>query len=432
MFQISSLHKAFGARVLFDNISWHVQDRDRVGLSGPNGAGKTTLLRMLAGLEKPDDGAITRPANLTVGYLPQDGLTHGGRTLFQEASQAFESLLTLQAEMQNLEVHLGDSGVPPAEHERRLTRYSEVQEAFRHQGGYDIEARVTAVLRGLGFSSSDFDRPTETFSGGWQMRIALATLLLRRPWLLLMDEPTNHLDLEARNWLEGFLLSYPYAVVLVSHDRFFLESVVTAIAEVGLRTLTTYRGSYSAYLVERDARLDRLREQRRRQDEEVTRIQAFIDRFRYQATKAAQVQSRVKMLGKIRRSRFPPSASVSTSPFRPPPRAGEPCSSFVTYARRTADVCVFDNVTVHIERGDRIALVGPNGRWQIDPHAYAVGGGTTRQRDPRRRPTRRGAILRARRSHSPGRVADSPRDAGIGVARAYGPGHSEHPRWISV
>ena len=361
MFQISSLHKAFGARVLFDNVSWHVQDRDRVGLSGPNGVGKTTLLRMLAGLEKPDDGAITRPANLTVGYLPQDGLTHGGRTLFQEASQAFESLLTLQAEMQDLEVHLGNSGVPPAEHERRLTRYSEVQEAFRHQGGYDIEARVTAVLRGLGFSSSDFDRPTETFSGGWQMRIALAKLLLQRPWLLLMDEPTNHLDLEARNWLEGFLLSYPYAVVLVSHDRFFLESVVTAIAEVGLRTLTTYRGSYSAYLVERDARLDRLREQRRRQDEEVTRIQAFIDRFRYQATKAAQVQSRVKMLEKITPIEVPPERKRVHFTFPTAAKSGRTVLELRDVRKAYGDVCVFDNVTVHIERGDRIALVGPNG-----------------------------------------------------------------------
>ena len=361
MFQISSLHKAFGARVLFDRVTWHVQDRDRVGLCGPNGAGKTTLLRMLAGLEQPDDGAITRPASLTVGYLPQDGLTHEGRTLFQEASHAFESLLALQAEMRELEVRLGDSSVPTAEHERMLTRYSEVQEAFHHQDGYDIEARVTAVLRGLGFNTSDFNRPTETFSGGWQMRIALATLLLRRPWLLLMDEPTNHLDLEARNWLEGFLVSYPFAVVLVSHDRFFLESVVTAIAEVSLRTLTTYRGSYSAYLVERDARLDRLREQRRRQDEEVTRIQAFIDRFRYQATKAAQVQSRVKMLQKIRPIEVPPERKRVHFTFPTAAKSGRTVLELRDACKAYGDISVFDNVSVHIERGDRIALVGPNG-----------------------------------------------------------------------
>ena len=361
MVQLSSLHKAFGARVLFDDVTWHVQDRDRVGLCGPNGAGKTTLLRMLAGLEKPDDGDITRPANQTVGYLPQDGLTHAGRSLFAEASHAFEFLLTLQTEMRDLEVRLGDSSVPPAEHEQLLTRYSEVQETFRHQGGYDIEARVTAVLRGLGFSTSDFDRPTETFSGGWQMRIALAKLLLRRPRLLLMDEPTNHLDLEARNWLEGFLVSYPYAVVLVSHDRFFLESVVTEIAEVSLRTLATYRGSYSAYLVERDARLERLREQRRRQDEEVSRIQAFIDRFRYQATKAAQVQSRVKMLRKITLIDVPPERKQVHFTFPTAAKSGRTVLELRDVHKAYGDVSVFESVSVHIERGDRIALVGPNG-----------------------------------------------------------------------
>ncbi len=245
MLQLSALHKAFGARVLFDDVTWQVQAGDRVGLCGPNGAGKTTLLRMLAGLDEPDSGVITHPADLTVGYLPQDGLIHAGHTLFAEAKTAFEDLLSLQSEMRQLEAQLGDASVPATMHERMLTRYSEVQDAFRHQGGYDIESRVTAVLWGLGFSGSDFDRPTDTFSGGWQMRIALAKLLLRRPRLLLMDEPTNHLDLEARNWLEEFLVGYPHAVVLVSHDRFFLDRVVTAITEIGLRTLTTIPGSYT-------------------------------------------------------------------------------------------------------------------------------------------------------------------------------------------
>ena len=229
MLQLSALHKAFGVRVLFDDVTWQVRAGDRVGLCGPNGAGKTTLLRILAGLDEPDGGAITHPADLTVGYLPQDGLTHAGYTLFAEARNAFGYLLSLQSEMRQLETQLGDARVSATEHERMLTRYSEVQDTFRHQGGYDIESRVTAVLRGLGFNDSDFDRRTDTFSGGWQMRIALAKLLLRRPQLLLMDEPTNHLDLEARNWLEEFLVSYSHAVVLVSHDRFFLDSVVTAI-----------------------------------------------------------------------------------------------------------------------------------------------------------------------------------------------------------
>ena len=191
MLQLSALHKAFGARVLFDDVTWQVQAGDRVGLCGPNGAGKTTLLRMLAGLDEPDSGVITHPADLTVGYLPQDGLIHAGHTLFAEAKTAFEDLLSLQSEMRQLEAQLGDASVPATMHERMLTRYSEVQDAFRHQGGYDIESRVTAVLWGLGFSGSDFDRPTDTFSGGWQMRIALAKLLLRRPRLLLKSTPTS-------------------------------------------------------------------------------------------------------------------------------------------------------------------------------------------------------------------------------------------------
>ena len=337
MLQLSALHKAFGARVLFDDATWQVRAGDRIGLCGPNGAGKTTLLRMLAGLDEPDGGAITHPADLTVGYLPQDGLTHAGHTLFAEARNAFGYLLSLQSEMRQLEIQLSDAHLPATDHERMLTRYSEIQDTFRNQGGYDIESRVTAVLRGLGFNDSDFDRQTDTFSGGWQMRIALAALLLRRPRLLLMDEPTNHLDLEARNWLEEFLIAYPHAVVLVSHDRFFLDSVVTAITEIALRTLSTYPGSYSAYVVEHDAQLEKLREQKRRQDEEVVKIQAFIDRFRYKATKAAQVQSRVKMLAKITPIEVPPDSETwSTSRFRLRPRVGEPSSIFATHGRRTA------------------------------------------------------------------------------------------------
>ncbi len=189
--------------------------------------------------------------------------------------------------------------LPDGEHEALLVRYHDLTEFFRRAEGHSIDLRVTQVLEGLGFSKADFDKPAETFSGGWQMRIALAKLLLGRPTLLLLDEPTNHLDLDARNWLEEYLSSYPHAVILVSHDRFFLDSVVTRIAEISLRTITDYMGNYSGFLVERDARLERLRKAKHEQDEEIGRLRAFIDRFRYQATKAAQVQSRIKMLDKI-------------------------------------------------------------------------------------------------------------------------------------
>ena len=361
MLHISNLHKAFGDRVLFDKVSWQLQPGQRVGLCGPNGAGKTTLLKMLSGEVEADAGEIARPNDLTVGYLPQDGLTHAGRTLYDETSRAFEPLLALQAELRDLEIRLGDTSLSATEHDAALARYSEVQTAFQDRDGYGIEAKVDAVLRGLGFEGTDFEKPTETFSGGWQMRIALAKLLLRRPRLLLLDEPTNHLDLEARNWLEEFLVDYPDAVVLVSHDRYFLDSVVTEIAEVGLRTLTEFRGTYSAYLTEREARIARLREAKKRQDEEVARMRLFIDRFRYKATKAKQVQSRVKMLEKITPIEVPAARKRVHFKFPASAKSGRTVVELRDVAKAYGDVRVFERANVHIERGDRVALVGPNG-----------------------------------------------------------------------
>ena len=361
MVQLSEVRKAFGARVLIDAANWQVGPGDRVGLCGPNGTGKTTLLRMMAGLDEPDAGVITRSTGLTVGYLPQEGLTHSGRTLFEEASEAFEDLLALHREMRALEGRLGDVDIPATEHDQMLERYSDAQEAFRDRGGYDIDARVTAVLRGLGFRREQFDHPCETFSGGWQMRIALAKLLLRDPRLLLLDEPTNHLDLEARNWLEDYLRSYSHALVLVSHDRFFLDTVATSIVEIGLRKLTTYQGGYSAYLIEREARLERLREQKRRQDEDVARMRAFIDRFRYQATKAAQVQSRVKMLDKVTPIEIPPERKRVHFTFPGCARSARAVVELQDVRKAYGDLTVFEHTNVLIERGDRVALVGPNG-----------------------------------------------------------------------
>ncbi len=255
MIQLVSLSKSFGARVLLDTVSWQIDERERVGLAGPNGVGKTTVHKMLAGLDEPDAGTIVKPSGLTVGYLPQDGLDHSGRTLHEEASLAFKPLLDMRAEIHSLEERLRDDSVTECGHEAMLSRYSDLQEHFRRLEGYSIDLKVMTVLRGLGFSAEDMEKPTETFSGGWQMRIALARLLLTRPGLLLLDEPTNHLDLDARNWLEEYLTDYPHAVILVSHDRFFLDAVVTRITDIGLRKLTDYVGNYSAYLRERELRM---------------------------------------------------------------------------------------------------------------------------------------------------------------------------------
>jgi ATP-binding cassette, subfamily F, member 3 len=359
--QLSDLSKSFGDRNLIDHVTWQISDGDRVGLCGPNGAGKTTLLKMLADLDEPDSGAIVRPADLTIGYLPQDGLTHSGRTVFEEASSAFQPLLDIKAEMHDIEHRLGDASIPQDEHDAMLVRYSELQDRFRLGDGYSMDLRIATVLRGLGFDPDDAARPAETFSGGWQMRIALAKLLLGRPNLLLLDEPTNHLDLEARNWLEEYLGAYPYAVILVSHDRYFLDAVVTRITDLNLRKLTDYVGNYSKYVAQRDAMLDRLRQAKKEQDEETARVKMFIDRFRYQATKAAQVQSRIKLLEKVVPIEVPPERKRIHFTFPACRKSGRTVLELKHVRKAYGPVTVFSNLSLHIERGDRIALVGPNG-----------------------------------------------------------------------
>ncbi|MQA31870.1 MAG: ATP-binding cassette domain-containing protein [Luteitalea sp.] len=361
MIQLSELTKSFGDRVLLDRVTWQIGDRERVGLCGPNGAGKTTLLKMMAGLDEPDAGTILKPAALTVGYLPQDGLTHAGRSIVEEASSAFRDLLAMKAEMHALEDRLGDPAIPEPQHEAMLARYSDLQDRFTLGDGYSIDMKTGTVLQGLGFKTGDFERPTDTFSGGWQMRIALAKLLLQQPNLLLLDEPTNHLDLEARNWLEEYLNAYPHAVILVSHDRFFLDAVVTRIADLTLRTLTDYVGNYSAYLVAHQARIEQMRKAKREQDEEVARVKMFIDRFRYQATKASQVQSRIKMLEKVVPIEVPPERKKIHFDFPACAKSGRTVLELKHVRKAYGETVIFSDLNIHLERGDRVALVGPNG-----------------------------------------------------------------------
>jgi ATP-binding cassette subfamily F protein 3 len=362
MIHVEGLTKHYGERVLLEDVDWHVKKKDRIGLSGPNGSGKTTLLRMLAGMEEPDEGSIRMAGDTTIGYLPQDGIVHHGRTVYDEVALAFEELLALKDEQHRIEDSLaGASHDDGGDHERLLERYAEVMDRFKHLGGYEIDARVADVLKGLGFSLADQARKTEEFSGGWQMRIALAKLLLARPNLLLLDEPTNHLDLPARNWLEEYLEDYPGSVVLVSHDRYFLDSTVKRITQLGLRTLTDYHGNYSKYVVEHEARMERLREAHRRQSEEIDKTEAFINKFRYQATKARQVQSRIKMLDKVERIEIPPERKKIRFKFPDAPKAGRVVEELKGVRRVYGDNVVLRHVDLMVERGDRIALVGPNG-----------------------------------------------------------------------
>ncbi|SEA53933.1 ATP-binding cassette, subfamily F, member 3 [Desulfuromusa kysingii] len=356
MLQLKNIDKFFADRRIFAAIDWHIRPTDRIGLCGENGAGKSTLLKLLAGLVESDGGVLQIAKGTTFGYLPQDGLEHKGSSLFIETQSALADLQQMESTLRQLESTIAESA--DAE---ELERYAELQQLFEQRGGYQMESEVGRVLHGLGFSTEDFNKPCDNFSGGWQMRIALAKLLLQKPNLLLLDEPTNHLDLPARDWLEEYLLSYPYAIVLVSHDRFFLDSVVSRIVEIWNGQLTTYPGNYSRYIQARDERIMALKAAKQQQDEEIAKIEAFISRFRYQANKASQVQSRVKQLEKIERISLPPQRKKIAFSFPTPPKGGRIIVGLQRASQHYGSLKVLQHVDVQVEQGERLALVGPNG-----------------------------------------------------------------------
>ncbi len=361
MLQIKNLGKAYRGEWLFRSLDFHVNEQDRVGLVGENGTGKTTLMKLLAGIVPPDEGEVTGPKNLTFGYLPQDGLFARGRTLFEEALSVFDDLRRLEAECRQLEHELSETPESSSEHMRILKRYASLSQQFRMQGGYALEARVGTVLLGLGFARSDWQRHCEEFSGGWQMRIALARLLLQQPRLLLLDEPTNHLDLDARNWLEDYLGQYPHAMMVVSHDRFFLDSTVERILEIRNHSVHFYRGGYEAFVRQRKERLARLVAAHDEQQREIARIKAFADKFRYKATKAAQVQSRLKELERMVKIDIPEATKSLKVRFPEGPRTGRLVLQLENVTAGYGGDLVFRNLSLILERGDRVALVGPNG-----------------------------------------------------------------------
>ncbi len=361
MIQLTGAGKRFGEKLLFADLNCMITPRDRIGVVGGNGTGKTTLLKILAALEPLDYGARSAMKGITAGYLPQEGLALSGRTVFEECLAVFDSLRSMEGEMESLTRALAELDHEGPEYRQAADRFHQLDTQFRARDGYALEAQVGAVLSGLGFARRDWDRRTEEFSGGWQMRIALARLLLEKPNLLLLDEPTNHLDIEARDWLEQYLDSYPHAFVLISHDRYFLDVTAGRILEIWNRAVHFYAGNYSRYLVQKAERLAQLEAAWRNQQDRIQQLEAFISRFRYQATKARQVQSRIKELEKVDRIELPSQEKPVHFRFPQPKSSGRIVAELTHAAKSYGEHTVFDGLSLIIERGQRIALVGPNG-----------------------------------------------------------------------
>jgi len=361
MIQFSSAGKRFGPKLLFENVDWRITSADRIGLVGANGSGKTTLLRILEGAESLDSGALTVTRGISAGYLPQYGLSLSGRTVFEECLSVFDDLRSMERQLESLASEMTTLDPAGSEYQDVAELFHRVEGELRTRDGYALEAKVGAVLTGLSFPKEDWTRRTEEFSGGWQMRIALARLLLEKPNVLLLDEPTNHLDLEARNWLEGYLSSYPYAFVLVSHDRFFLDVTVKRTIEIWNRSLHFYSGNYSRYLEQKTERRAQIEATAKNQQDRIRQLEAFINRFRYQATKARQVQSRIKELERMERIELPPKEKTIHFSFPQPRPSGRVVAEFRSVSKSFGEKRVFDNASFLIERGDRVALVGVNG-----------------------------------------------------------------------
>jgi len=367
MIQLSGAGKRFGHKLLFENVDWLITNRDHIGLVGGNGTGKSTLMKVLGGMDTFDYGSLTVAKGVSAGYLPQDGLTLSGRTVFAECMSVFDDLRAMEQELESLTHSMAELDHTSAEYEAVADRYQRVEHEFRARDGYSIEAEVGRVLMGLGFNKEDWQRLTDEFSGGWQMRLALAKLLLQKPNLLLLDEPTNHLDLEARNWLEEYLQNYPYTFLLISHDRYFLDVTVDKIAEIWNKKFWFYTGNYDKFLAQKTQRNEQLQAAYRNQRERIEQLEVFINRFRYQATKAKQVQSRIKELERIERIEIPPEEKSIHFSFPQPKASGRIVAEFETVAKTypgrngAGPKEVFRDVSFMIERGDRIALVGVNG-----------------------------------------------------------------------
>ena len=365
---VNSLTKSFGARVLFAGVNFRINEHDRWALVGPNGAGKTTLLNIIAGQDGADSGSVTLGKGARIGFLEQHATELADGSILEVALEAVGDLTAMATELQALEAQI--SSLDPEHEAARLAKaldtYGHLSLIFEQSGGYETESQARKVLFGLGFKEADLDRPVKGFSGGWKMRIALAQLLLGHPDIMLLDEPTNHLDLESVRWFEGFLRTYEGAIILVSHDRAFMDGLVDNVLEIENQALTAFKGNYSAYVRQREQRLQQLRQAYEQQQKEIAHMQAFIERFRFKATKARQVQERVAKLEHLQRIVPPEARKKVHFRFPQPPRTGDLVIELASIHKSYGALEVYGapdspGVNLSLYRGDKVALVGPNG-----------------------------------------------------------------------
>lgn len=363
MLSLDNISLSFGGKNLFNDINALINPGERIGLVGPNGAGKSTLLKIITGEIEPDSGDIMLSKASTVGYLPQDGVAADPDcTVFEEMKSAFDDLLDLEEEVQHIRQKLSSVDQESDEYEKILQRYGTLQSRLEQSGAYSLDADIEKVLMGLGFSPDDFSRMTTEFSGGWLMRMALGKLLLQKPTYLLLDEPTNHLDIESLRWIEQFLKNYDGTVIIVSHDKAFLNKITTRTLALENGKMQDYAGNYTYYREKHAERQEHLRQAYKNQQKEIKETQEFIDRFRYKASKAKQVQSRIKQLEKMDKIELDEQGEEEISfEFPPPERSGAIVMRLENIRKQYDDNVVFEDLSYSIDRGDKIAVVGPNG-----------------------------------------------------------------------
>lgn len=361
MLEVRNLSLTYGSQVLFEEVDWKVNPGERVALVGKNGAGKSTLLKILAGLVAPDEGDVVRMGNTSVGYLEQDAALHPGKTVWEEALEGKEEILALEDELRRYEHLISELPPDSPDMERRLNRYSQLQHEFEEKGGYQAESDAGAVLTGLGFKKERWDEPVGNWSGGWQVRLHLAKLLIRKPDVLLLDEPTNYLDIENILWVEGVIKDHPGAVIMVSHDRALLNRVSTRVSEVGMKTVSDYKGNYDYYLEERERRYELIENAAKNQQRVIRQNERFIERFKSKSTKASQARSRMKFLDKMEVIELPREDRTVRVTLPKAPRSGKEVVRMKELSHSYNGVPLFKPVTLNVYRGERVALVGKNG-----------------------------------------------------------------------